>query len=156
MQGPEERLNEYPFIKKAINRTVNLVNEHCGFTVIGTCMRGVMKDTSGSEAVDIMSTKPTYHLCYVMPTDLTYLDNEELNAARYRYPRPLQQQQQAPGNEQQQQPEEQHDRNSQQQQQSRSNEQLEASTSGRRGGQPVQGTSGSTNTASTRTSTRRS
>jgi hypothetical protein len=60
------------------------INEHGGFTIAGTVSKGMRKDLS-DPSVLVLSDDSTYNLCFLMPTNMELLVDEEYQAKQYHY-----------------------------------------------------------------------
>jgi hypothetical protein len=75
---PEEHMK----LKQAINQCVDYINRRGGFTVIGTVSLGRTRDPN-NPSVMVDSDVPTYHLCYLFPTNQRIMDSSEYGSLMY-------------------------------------------------------------------------
>lgn len=69
-------------LKVAINRCVEYINRNGGFTIMGTVSLGRTRDPNNA-AVMIDSDVPTYHVCYLFPSNQDVICRSEYDAMMY-------------------------------------------------------------------------
>lgn len=83
LMQPFERIQKRTQLRRAIKNCCNYIKTHGKFTVAGTMMRGEIVDQSDTNS-RVASGHPTYHLCYLMPSNLDLLDTPEFTRLKYR------------------------------------------------------------------------
>lgn len=68
----------------AVLTAADYINQHGGFTIMGTCSRGEIHDAS-NKSETIAAVNLTWAVCYFQPTDLSILENEDYVALKFHY-----------------------------------------------------------------------
>ncbi len=63
-------------LKSSINNCVDYINQHGGFTIMGTIALGRTRDPN-NPGVLVDSDVPTYRICYLFPTNQKIIDEQE-------------------------------------------------------------------------------
>ena len=71
-------------IRAAVATCCEHINEHGGFTIGGTVSKGMRKDLSDPSSL-VLSDESTYNLCFLMPTKMELLTEEEFVTKQYHY-----------------------------------------------------------------------
>ena len=72
-------------LEQTVQQACAYINEHGGFTIMGTLSRGQIHDES-NQAADIAAVRVVWAICYLQPTNLNILKTEEYMNLQFQMP----------------------------------------------------------------------
>ena len=71
-------------MRVAVALACEYINEHGGFTIAGTVSKGMRKDLSDPSSL-VLSDESTYNLCFLMPSNMELMNQEEFQTQQYHH-----------------------------------------------------------------------
>jgi hypothetical protein len=84
MLQPEDRIIQFRAYGFCVQKCYTYINSNGGFTIGGYIQRGESVDQSDTTE-KIASLRPTFHLTYIMPTDIHIRERPEYKVLKYNY-----------------------------------------------------------------------